>query len=126
MATRLYVGNLPFRVTGEDLQELFSAAGEVENASVVTDRETGRSRGFGFVEMATREEGEAAIQQFNGKEVGGRNLNVNEARPREERSGGGGGGYGGGGGNRGGGGGYGGGGGNRGGGGGYGGGGYDR
>ena len=99
MATRLYVGNLPFRVTGEDLQELFAAAGEVENASVVTDRETGRSRGFGFVEMATKEEGEAAIQQFNGKEFGGRSLTVNEARPREDR-GGGGGGYGGGGGGR--------------------------
>jgi RNA recognition motif-containing protein len=111
MATRLYVGNLPFRVTGEDLQELFAAAGEVENASVVTDRETGRSRGFGFVEMATQEGATAAIEQFNGKDYQGRPLTVNEARPRAEGGGGGGrGGYGGGGG-RGGGGGYGGGGG---------------
>ncbi|HEX8685981.1 MAG TPA: RNA-binding protein [Pyrinomonadaceae bacterium] len=130
MAMKLYVGNLSFNTSSEDLRELFSQAGTVESASVVEDRDTGRSRGFGFVEMATREEGEAAIQQFNGKEVGGRNLNVNEARPREDRGGGGGrggfgggggggrGGYGGGGGGRGGGGGFGGGGGNRGGGGG--------
>jgi RNA recognition motif-containing protein len=107
------------------LQELFAKAGTVESATVVEDRETGRSRGFGFVEMATNEEGQAAIQQFNGKEFNGRNLTVNEARPREDRGGRGGGGggrggYGGGGGGRGGG--YGGGGG-RGGGGGYGGGG---
>ena len=131
MAMKLYVGNLSFNTSSEDLRELFSQAGTVESASVVEDRDTGRSRGFGFVEMATREEGEAAIQQFNGKEVGGRNLNVNEARPREDRGGGGGrggfgggggggrGGFGGGGGGgRGGGGGYGGGGGGRGGGGG--------
>ncbi len=123
MAMKLYVGNLSFNTTSEELRDLFSQAGTVESASVVEDRDTGRSRGFGFVEMATREEGEAAIQQFNGKEVGGRNLNVNEARPREDRGGGGGGrgGFGGGGGgNRGGGGGF-GGGGNRGGGGGRGG-----
>lgn len=122
---KLYVGNLNFKTTGEDLQELFGQVGTVESASVVMDRDTGRSRGFGFVEMATKEEGEAAIAQFNGKEFGGRNLSVNEARPREDRGGGGGGrgGYGGGGG--GGRGGY-GGGGNRGGGGGYGGGGGDR
>ena len=88
MATRLYVGNLPFRVTGEDLQELFAAAGEVENASVVTDRETGRSRGFGFVEMATQEGATAAIEQFNGKDYQGRPLTVNEARPRAEGGGG--------------------------------------
>ena len=125
MAMKLYVGNLSFKTSSEDLQQLFSAAGTVESASVVEDRETGRSRGFGFVEMASREEGEAAIQQFNGKEFGGRNLTVNEARPREDRGGGGGGGRGGyGGGGGGGRGGYGGGGGgNRGGGGGYGGGG---
>jgi RNA recognition motif-containing protein len=100
------------------LQELFAQAGTVESASVVEDRETGRSRGFGFVEMSTKEEGEAAIAQFNGKEFNGRALTVNEARPREDRGGrgGGGGGRGGFGGNRGGGGGYGGGGGNRGGG----------
>src|SRR5919112_1718023 len=118
MSMKLYVGNLSFQTSSEDLQELFSQAGTVESANVVEDRDTGRSRGFGFVEMATREEGEAAIQQFNGKEFGGRNLNVNEARPREDRGGGGRGGFGGGGGGgRGGGGGF-GGGGNRGGGGG--------
>jgi RNA recognition motif-containing protein len=111
---KLYVGNLSFNTSSEDLQELFGQAGTVESASVVEDRETGRSRGFGFVEMATTEEGNAAIEKFNGQEVNGRSLNVNEARPREDR-GGGGGGRGGGGGGRGG---YGGGGGNRGGGGG--------
>jgi RNA recognition motif-containing protein len=112
MAMKLYVGNLSFQTSSEDLQQLFAQAGTVESASVVEDRETGRSRGFGFVEMATKEEGEAAIQQFNGKEFNGRNLNVNEARPREDRGGRGGGGRGGYGGNRGGGrGGYGGGGG---------------
>jgi RNA recognition motif-containing protein len=115
MTMKLYVGNLSFQTSGEDLQQLFSQAGTVESASVVEDRDTGRSRGFGFVEMATKEEGEAAIAQFNGKEVQGRALNVNEAKPREDRGGGGGGGRGGYGGNRGGGGGY---GGNRGGGGG--------
>ncbi|HLL77439.1 MAG TPA: RNA-binding protein [Pyrinomonadaceae bacterium] len=115
MSIKLYVGNLSFNTTNEDLHQLFSQAGTVESANVVEDRDTGRSRGFGFVEMANREEGEAAIQQFNGKEFGGRALTVNEARPREDR-GGGRGGFGGGG-NRGGGGGY-GGGGNRGGGGG--------
>jgi cold-inducible RNA-binding protein len=106
MSMKLYVGNLSFQTSSSDLQELFSQAGTVESASVVEDRDTGRSRGFGFVEMATREEGEAAIQQLNGKEVGGRALNVNEAKPREDRGGGGGGrgGFGGGG-NRGGGGG---------------------
>ena len=122
MSIKLYVGNLSFQTSSEDLRDLFSQAGTVESASVVEDRDTGRSRGFGFVEMSSREEGEAAIAQFNGKEFGGRNLTVNEARPREDH-GGGRGGFGGGG-NRGGGGrgGYGGGGG-RGGGGGYGGGG---
>jgi RNA recognition motif-containing protein len=111
---KLYVGNLAFATSSQDLQELFAAAGTVESASVVEDRETGRSRGFGFVEMSTKEEGAAAISQFNGKEVNGRALNVNEAKPREPRSGGGGGrgGFGGGGGGRGG---YGGGGGGRGG-----------
>jgi RNA recognition motif-containing protein len=113
MSTRLYVGNLNFRTTSDELREMFSQAGEVENATVVEDR----SRGFAFVEMATQEGAAAAIEQFNGKEFGGRTLTVNEARPRVER--GGGGGYGGGGGR----GGYGGGGGGRGGGGGYGGGG---
>ena len=120
MSMKLYVGNLAFQTSSEDLQQLFSQAGTVESASVVEDRETGRSRGFGFVEMSSKEEGQRAIEQFNGKELQGRNLNVNEAKPRENRGGGGGrGGFGG---NRGGG--Y---GGNRGGGrGGYGGGGGDR
>src|SRR2546421_8849222 len=101
MATKLYVGNLSFQTTSEDLKEHFAQAGNVESASVVEDRMTGRSRGFGFVEMATAEEAAAAIEQFNGKEFSGRNLTVNEARPRTDRPGGG---YGGGG-NRGGGGG---------------------
>ena len=103
MSIKLYVGNLSFNTTNEDLHQLFSQAGTVETANVVEDRDTGRSRGFGFVEMASKEEAEAAIAQFNGKEFGGRALTVNEARPREDR-GGGRGGYGGGG-NRGGGGG---------------------
>jgi len=120
MSMKLYVGNLAFATSSQDLQELFASAGTVESASVVEDRDTGRSRGFGFVEMSSKEEGEAAIAQFNGKEVNGRALNVNEAKPRENRGGGGGRGFGGGGGGgRGGGGGY---GGNRGGGGGFGGG----
>jgi RNA recognition motif-containing protein len=88
---KLYVGNLAFSTSSQDLQELFGGAGTVESASIVEDRETGRSRGFGFVEMSSKEEGEAAISQFNGKEVGGRALKVNEAKPREPRSGGGGG-----------------------------------
>lgn len=92
MATKLYVGNLSFRTTSEDLREAFSSAGMVESATVIEDRDTGRSRGFGFVEMATAEEAAAAIEQFNGKDLGGRNLTVNEAKPRTERSGGGGGG----------------------------------
>src|ERR1700755_2074631 len=96
MSTRLYVGNLNFRTTSDELREIFSQAGEVDNATVVEDRDTGRSRGFAFVEMATDEGAGAAIEQFNGKELGGRMLTVNEARPRVER--GGGGGYGGGGG----------------------------
>ncbi|HZH92155.1 MAG TPA: RNA-binding protein [Pyrinomonadaceae bacterium] len=123
MGTKLYVGNLSFRTTSDELRDLFSQAGEVDSASVIEDRETGRSRGFGFVEMTTPEGAAAAIEQFNGKDLGGRALTVNEARPREDRGGGGGGGGrggygGGGGGGRGGGGGYGGGGGGYGGGGG--------
>ncbi len=90
MSMKLYVGNLAFQTSSADLQQLFAQAGKVESASVVEDRETGRSRGFGFVEMSTKEEGATAIQQFNGQEVGGRALNVNEAKPREERGGGGG------------------------------------
>jgi|SRR5580765_3706164 len=91
MSTKLYVGNLAFQTTSQELQELFATAGTVESASVVEDRMTGRSRGFAFVEMSTKEEATAAIDQFNGKEVGGRALKVNEAKPRENRSGGGGG-----------------------------------
>src|SRR5690349_24711908 len=94
MSTKLYVGNLAFQTTSEELQDLFAQAGTVESASVVEDRMTGRSRGFAFVEMATKEEATAAIEQFNGKEVGGRALKVNEAKPRENRGGGGGGGRG--------------------------------
>jgi RNA recognition motif-containing protein len=102
---KLYVGNLSFETTEDDLQELFSQAGTVESVSIVADRDTGRSRGFGFVEMASRGEGEAAINQFNGMEINGRSLTVNEAKPRESRGGfggGRGGGRGGGGGGRGG------------------------
>ena len=90
MSMKLYVGNLAFSTSSQDLQELFAQAGTVESASVVEDRDTGRSRGFAFVEMSTKEEATAAIDQFNGKEVGGRALKVNEAKPRENRSGGGG------------------------------------
>lgn len=134
MGTKLYVGNLSFRTTSEDLQEYFGQAGTVTAANVITDRDSGFSRGFAFVEMSSDEEAASAVTMFNGQELDGRSLVVNEARPREEGGGGGnrggggsrgGGGYGGGGGrggNRGGGGG-GGRGGNRGGGGGYGGGG---
>ena len=91
MATKLYVGNLSFRTTGDELKELFAQAGTVESVTVIEDRETGRSRGFGFVEMATPEEAATAIEQFNGKDLGGRNLTVNEARPKTDRGGGGGG-----------------------------------
>jgi cold-inducible RNA-binding protein len=93
MSTKLYVGNLAFQTTSQELQQLFAGAGTVESASVVEDRMTGRSRGFAFVEMSTKEEAAAAIEQMNGKEVGGRALKVNEAKPRENRNGGGGGGY---------------------------------
>ena len=103
MSTKLYVGNLTFKTTSQELEELFGQAGTVQSASVVEDRDTGRSRGFAFVEMSTQEEATSAIAQFNGKELGGRALKVNEAKPRENRGGGGrgfsdnrGGGYGGG------------------------------
>ncbi len=118
MSKNLYVGNLSFNTTADDLRDLFSQYGSVNSTQVISDRETGRSRGFGFVEMG--DGAEAAIQAVNGADFQGRAITVNEARPREERSGGGGGrgGYGGGGGcgyGGGGGGGYGGGGGGRGG-----------
>ena len=100
MSMKLYVGNLAFQTSSEELQTLFAQAGTVESVSLIEDRETGRSRGFGFVEMSTKEEGAAAIAQFNGKDLGGRALNVNEAKPREDRGGGGGGGRNGGGGGR--------------------------
>ena len=120
MGTRLYVGNLSYGVTNESLEQLFAQFGPVKSAQVITDRDTGRSKGFGFVEMADENSAQKAIQGLNDQENDGRPLTVNEARPREERGGGGGGGgggrgYGGGGGGRGGGGGYGGGGGGRGG-----------
>ena len=91
MSNKLYVGNLSFRVTSEDLHEHFATAGAVESANVVMDRDTGRSRGFGFVEMATEDDANNAIAQFNGTEYDGRNMVVNEARPRENNRGGGGG-----------------------------------
>ena len=91
MSKKLYVGNLAFQTTTQDLQELFAQAGTVESAQIIEDRDTGRSKGFAFVEMSTDEEAASAIDQFNGKEVAGRMLKVNEARPRENRGGGGGG-----------------------------------
>ena len=91
MTMKLYVGNLAFETSSNELQNLFATAGTVESVSLIEDRETGRSRGFGFVEMSTKEEGAAAIEKFNGQELGGRALNVNEAKPREDRGGGGGG-----------------------------------
>jgi cold-inducible RNA-binding protein len=90
MSTKLYVGNLSFQTTSQELQDLFSQAGTVESVNLVEDRDTGQSRGFAFVEMSTNAEASAAINQFNGKELGGRALKVNEARPRENRGGSGG------------------------------------
>jgi len=81
---KLYVGNLPYSMNGEELSGAFSAFGEVASANVIQDRDTGRSRGFGFVEMANDEEAKAAIEAMNGKDLNGRNLIVNEARPRPE------------------------------------------
>ncbi len=92
---KIYVGNLSFDTTDATLRTLFSAYGTISSATVLSDRETGRSRGFGFVEMENDSEAMAAITGLNGKAVDGRNLNVNEARPREPRQGGGGGGGGG-------------------------------
>ncbi|HET9212445.1 MAG TPA: RNA-binding protein [Thermoanaerobaculia bacterium] len=101
MGRKLYVGNLSYSVRDSDLQDLFAAHGTVDSAQVIMDRDTGRSKGFGFVEMSSDQEAQAAISALNGREVEGRSLTVNEARPREEGGGGGGrgrGGYGGGGG----------------------------
>ncbi len=85
MGNKLYVGSLPYSTTEEQLSELFSQHGTVQSAKVITDRYTGQSRGFGFVEMATSEEAQKAIEALNGTELGGRNLVVNEARPQEKR-----------------------------------------
>src|SRR5438477_4627543 len=95
MGKKLYVGNLTYGVTDSDLQQMFAAHGTVQSAQVIMDRDTNRSKGFGFVEMGSDQEAQAAIQALNGQQVGGRSLTVNEARPREPRPGGGGGGGGG-------------------------------
>jgi RNA recognition motif-containing protein len=103
VSTKLYVGSLPYSTTEQQLSELFSQYGSVQSAKVITDRYTGQSRGFGFVEMSTGEEAQKAIASLHGSEMGGRTLVVNEARPQEKRAyggGGGGGGQGGGGGDR--------------------------
>lgn len=91
MAVKLFIGNLSFKATEDNLQELFSQAGNVVSTRVITDRETGRSRGFGFVEMETKEEADRAIEMFNNYSLVGRDIAVNEARPREEGAGAGGG-----------------------------------
>ena len=91
MAKKLYVGNLSYDVDSSELEKLFSAHGTVSSAQIISDRETGRSKGFGFVEMSSDAEAEAAIAALNGQDYQGRTLTVNEARPREERGGGGGG-----------------------------------
>ena len=91
MNKKLYVGGLPYAVTEDKMQEIFSAHGTVESARVITDRFTGRSRGFGFVEMSNEEEAQTAIDSLNGSDLDGRSLTVNEARPQENRGGGGGG-----------------------------------
>jgi RNA recognition motif-containing protein len=104
MGKKLYVGNLTYGVTDSALEQMFAPHGTVQSAQVIMDRDTGRSKGFGFVEMSSDQEAQAAIQALNGQQVDGRALTVNEAKPREDRGGrgGGGGGYGGGGGGRGG------------------------
>src|SRR5687768_1247167 len=96
MGSKLYVGNLSYDLTGSDLQALFEPHGTVQSAEVIADRDTGRSKGFGFVQMGSDAEAQAAIAALNGQDHGGRALTVNEAKPREERPRGGGGGYGGG------------------------------
>jgi cold-inducible RNA-binding protein len=88
MGRKLYVGNLPYETGEADLQELFGRAGSVESVTVMRDQATGRARGFGFVEMSTEEEAQKAIQELNAFQLGGRNLTVNEARPKPARSGG--------------------------------------
>jgi RNA recognition motif-containing protein len=95
MGKKLYVGNMSYDVDSTQLQEMFAAFGTVESAQVISDRDTGRSKGFGFVEMGSDDEAQAAIAGMNGKEHGGRALTVNEAKPKESRGGGGGGGRGG-------------------------------
>src|SRR5436305_1048139 len=105
MGKKLYVGNLSYDTTNEMLEQMFGEHGTVQSAQIIMDRDTGRSKGFGFVEMGSDQEAQAAINALSGKQVGGRNLTVNEAKPREDRGGGGGGGggrggYGGGGGRR--------------------------
>ena len=95
MGKKIYVGNLPFSATNESLSEMFASFGKVDSSKIVTDRDTGRSKGFGFVEMADSSEADAAIEKLNGADFGGRSLTVNEARPMEPRTGGFGGGRGG-------------------------------
>jgi RNA recognition motif-containing protein len=92
MSTKLYVGNLSFDTTTQDLETMFGESGTVTSTNIIEDRDTGRSRGFAFVEMSSASEAQAAIASLDGKEVGGRNLKVNEAKPRESNGGGGGGG----------------------------------
>ena len=91
MSTKLYVGNLSFNTNEQDLQDVFAEVGTVESTNIIEDRDTGRSRGFGFVEMSSAEEAQKAIEELDGKEVDGRQLKVNEAKPRENRASGGGG-----------------------------------
>ena len=90
MSTKLYVGNLSFNTSTQELEQMFGEVGTVESANIIEDRETGRSRGFAFVEMSSKEEAQNAISTLNGKEIDGRELTVNEAKPREDRGGGGG------------------------------------
>jgi cold-inducible RNA-binding protein len=92
MSTKLYVGNLSYTTDSASLEEMFTSFGQVNSAQVITDRDTGRSKGFGFVEFGDAQAAKAAIAEMNGKDMGGRALTVNEARPREDRGGGGGGG----------------------------------
>ncbi len=87
MSSKLYVGNLSFNTTTQDLETMFAESGTVESTNIIEDRDTGRSRGFGFVEMSSKEEAQNAISSLNGKDVDGRSLTVNEAKPREDRGG---------------------------------------